>query len=253
MWADWAPQHTPANASWAPIESLPRPNIRDEGSELTAIMRGMMNAQANDDGWPTFSGKYVEFPRFRKEWWAYRQTYHGHVRDELVCRSLKEKSLASSVRLIVNDIDDLREVWNTLNTCYDKPGRYISEALDPIIKFRAYKPFDSGAVREFYSLLRAAMMGARKAGMLEKLINDQTLPGILGRMPPMDWRQWARERPDWSREPAEEAFWRFVDQKWKDSINVAAAEPPAWGAGGGEGRANPRGAGAGMKEAGKLA
>jgi hypothetical protein len=50
----------------------------------------------------------------------------------------------------------------------------------------------------------------------------------------MDWRQWARERPDWAREPAEEAFWRFVDQKWKDALNVAAAEPPAWGAGGAE-------------------
>jgi hypothetical protein len=233
--------------------SLPRPRLREEGSELTALMRGMMNAQANDDGWPTFSGRYVEFPRFRREWWAYRQTYHGHVRDELVCRILKEKSLASNVRLVVNDIDDLREVWNTLNTCYDRPGKYISEALDPVIKFRSYKPFDSGAVREFYSLLRAAMMGARKAGMLERLINDQTLPGILGRMPPMDWRQWARERPDWSREPAEEAFWRFVDQKWKDAINVAAAEPPAWGAGGGGGRAIPQSGCAGMREANKLA
>ncbi len=48
-------------------ESLPRPRIREEGSDLTTLMRGMMNAQANDDGWPTFSGKYVEFPRFRKE------------------------------------------------------------------------------------------------------------------------------------------------------------------------------------------
>jgi hypothetical protein len=89
--------------------------------------------------------------------------------------------------------------------------------------------------------------------MLERLINDQTLPGILGRMPPMDWWQWARERPEWSREPAEEAFWRFVDQKWKDAINIAAAEPPAWGAGGGERRAAPQGAGPGMREASKLA
>jgi hypothetical protein len=217
-------------------------------------MRGMMTAQANDDGWPTFSGKYVEFPRFRKEWWAYRQTYHGHVRDELVCRILKEKSLAGDARMMVRDIDDLREVWETLNKCYDRPGKYISEALEPIIKFRTYKPFDSKAVREFYSLLRAAMMGARKAGMLERLINDQTLPGILSRMPPMDWRQWAKERPDWSREPADEAFWRFVDQKWKDAINVAAAEPPAWGAGSGGGKTiGPQSAGAGVKEAGKLA
>jgi hypothetical protein len=153
------------------------------------------------------------------------------VRDELVCRSLKEKSLASNVRLLVNDIDDLREAWDTLNTCYDRPDKYISEALDPVIKFRAYKAFDSGAIREFYSLLRAAMMGARKAGLLGRLINDQTLPGILARMPPADWRQWAKERPNWMREATEEAFWNFVDQKWRDALKVAAAEPPAWGGG----------------------
>jgi hypothetical protein len=158
--------------------------MREEDGELSTPMRGMMNAQANDSGWPTFSGKYVEYPRFRKEWWAYRQTYHGHVRDELVCRSLKEKSLASHVRLLVNDIDDLREAWDTLNTCFDRPDKYIFEALDPVIKFRSYKAFDSGAIREFYSLLRAAMMGARKAGLLGRLIKDQTLPGILARDAP---------------------------------------------------------------------
>ncbi len=135
-------------------------------------MQGLMGAQANDSGWPTFNGKYVEYPRFRKEWWAYRQTYHGHVRDELVCRSLKERSLASSVKVLVNDIDDLWEACNTLDTCFDCPGKYIAEALEPVVKFRSYKMFDNGAVREFYSLLRAAMMGARKAGLLHRLIND---------------------------------------------------------------------------------
>jgi hypothetical protein len=229
----WPPPRMPVNAAWPPAESLPRPKLRGEEGELSALMRGMMNAQANDNGWPTFSGKFMEYPRFRREWWAYRQTYHRHVRDELVCRCLKEKSLASNVRVMVNDIDDLREVWDTLNTCYDRPDRYISEALEPVVTFRVYKPFDSGAVREFYSLLRAAMMGARKAGMLGRLINDQTLPDVLRRMPPMDWRQWARERPNWMRESTEEAFWNFVDQKWRDALNVAAAEPPAWGAGSG--------------------
>jgi hypothetical protein len=155
------------------------------------------------------------------------------VRDELVCRSLKERSLASHVRLLVNDIDDLREAWNMLDTCFDRPEKYISEALDPVVKFRSYKAFDNGAIREFYSILRAAMMGARKAGLLGRLINDQTLPGILAKMPPTDWRRWAKERPVWMREAIEEAFWNFVDQKWRDALNVAAAEPPAWGAGGG--------------------
>jgi hypothetical protein len=93
--------------------------------------------------------------------------------------------------------------------------------------------FDNGAIREFYSLLRAAMMGARKAGLLHRLINNQTLPSILAKMPPNDWRQWARERPTWMREAIKEAFWAFVDQKWRDALNVAAVEPAGWGAGSG--------------------
>jgi hypothetical protein len=237
--SEWPPAHTPATTAWPPTESLPRPKMRGAGGKLSVLMRGMMNAQANDSGWPTFSRRYVEYPRFRKEWWAYRQTYHGHVRDELACRSLKERSLASYVRLLVNDIDDLREAWDTLDTCFDRPEKYISEALGPVIKFRSYKAFDNRAIREFYSILRAAMMGARKAGLLGRLINDQTLPGVLARMPPKDWRQWARERPVWMREAIEEAFWNFVDQKWRDALNVAVAEPPAWSTGGG-GRAAPQ-------------
>jgi hypothetical protein len=201
------------------------------GNELGNLMRGLLGAQANDSGWPTFSGKYAEYPRFRKEWWAYRRTYHGHVRDELVCRSLKERSLTSSVKILVNDIEDLQEAWNTLDTCFDRPEKYIAEALEPIVRFRSYKMFNNSAIREFYSLLRAAMMGARKAGLLHRLINDQTLPSILGKMPPNDWCQWARERPMWMREAIEEAFWGFVDQKRRDALNVAAAELAGWGTG----------------------
>jgi hypothetical protein len=150
----------------------------------------------------------------------------------------------------VNDIDDLREAWDTLDTCFDRPEKYISEALDPVVQFRSYKAFDNGAIQEFYSILRAAMMGARKAGLLRRLINDQTLPGILARMPPTGWRQWAKERPVWMREAIEEAFWNLVDQKWRDALNVAAAEPLAWGAGGGGRSASQDGA---KKEATKSA
>ncbi len=195
------------------------------GSEVAVLMHSLAGAQANDSGWPTFSGKYVEYPQFRKDWRAYRHTYHGHVRDELVCRSLKEKSLASSVRILVNDIEDLKEAWGTLDTCFDRLEKYITEALDPVVKFKGYKVFDSGAVGEFYSLLRAAMMGAKKAGLQHRLINDQTLPGILARMPANDWRQWAKEKPIWLGNVMEEAFWTFVDQKWRDALNVAVAEP----------------------------
>jgi hypothetical protein len=52
-------------------------------------------------------------------------------------------------------------------------------------------------------------------------------------MPASDWRQRARERPIWIGNVVEEAIWAFVDQKWKDVLNVAAAEPAGLGLGGG--------------------
>jgi hypothetical protein len=44
----WPPVHMPATTAWPPMESLPRPRIRGTGGELSVLMRGMMNAQAND-------------------------------------------------------------------------------------------------------------------------------------------------------------------------------------------------------------
>ncbi len=82
-------------------------------------------------------------------------------------------------------------------------------------------------------------MGAWKAGLLHWLVNDQMLPGILAKMPANNWRQWARERPEWIRGAIEEGFWTFVDQKWRDALNVVAAKPAGWGQGGS--RAGPPG------------
>ncbi len=45
------------------------------------------------------------------------------------------------------------------------------------------------------------------------------------RMLHTDWKQWAKERPLWICEDVKEALWRFVDQKKKDALNVAATEP----------------------------
>jgi hypothetical protein len=47
--------------------------------------------------------------------------------------SIKEKSLASSVRILINNIEDLRGAWDMLDTFFDCPEKYLLEALEPII------------------------------------------------------------------------------------------------------------------------
>jgi hypothetical protein len=82
--------------------------------------------------------------------------------------------------------------------------------LQPIVEFRRYKVIDSAAIREFYSLTRAAIKGAKGIGKLTLLINDQTIPKIMRKMPYTDWKEWATKRPEWMRGDLASAFEKFV-------------------------------------------
>jgi hypothetical protein len=195
---------------------------------LMDFMRSFGQMQANDSGWPTFDGRYVSYPRFKKEWEAYRQTYHSAVSNDLAARTLRDKCLQGDALQMVSHLDDLRKMWETLDTCYKRPEKYMEEALQPIVDFRRYKISHSAAVREFYSLLRAAIKGARRIGRIELLINNQTIPRIMGKMPHVDWKEWATKRPDWMRQDVTTAFEAFIERKWLDALNVAAAEPASW-------------------------
>jgi hypothetical protein len=152
--------------------------------DLVSLLRNLGRAQADDAGRPLFNGKYVTYPQFKKERWAYWRTYHAHIREELICRALKVKCLGPNLKALVGDVEELDELWDMLDICYDQPEQYIAEFLEPIIRFRKYKVFEHTAIGEFYSLLRSVMMGARGVNLLRKLINEQTLPGIMSRMPP---------------------------------------------------------------------
>jgi hypothetical protein len=48
-------------------------------------------------------------------------------------------------------------------------------------------------------------------------------------MPYADWKEWAMKRPEWMREDLGPMFKKFVERKWQDTLNMAAAEPQPWG------------------------
>ncbi len=77
------------------------------------------------------------------------------------------------------------------------PREVHTEALEPIVKFKRYtcKAFEHITTREFYSLLREAMRGARGVHLLWNLINEQTLPGIMSCVPRGDWNSVLRRGP----------------------------------------------------------
>ncbi len=89
-------------------------------------------------------------------------------------------------------------------------------------------------------MVRAAIKGARKIGRVELLVNDQTIPKIMSRMPPSDWKEWATKRPGWMGQDAALAFEEFIERKWLDALNIAATEPVPWKGDGEKGAKGPR-------------
>jgi hypothetical protein len=151
------------------------------------------------------------------------------VNNDLAAKALRDKCIQGDALRMVSHHNDLREIWETLDTCFERPEKFMEEVLRPIMEFRRYKVIDSTAVREFYSLLRAAIKGAKGIGRLGLLINDQTVPKIMSKMPYTDWKEWAAKRPEWMQEDLGSAFKGFVERKWQDALNIAAAEPSSWG------------------------
>ncbi len=151
------------------------------------------------------------------------------MNNDLAAKALRDKCIQGDALRMVSHLDDLREIWETLDTCFERPEKYMEEVLRPIVEFRRYKVANSAAVREFYSLLRAAIKGAKGIGRQGLLVNEQTVPKIMGKMPYTDWKEWATSRPEWMQEDLGSAFEEFVEQKWQDALNIAAAEPSSWG------------------------
>ncbi len=62
-------------------------------ADLASLLRGWGQLKATDSGWPVFYGKYMNYPRFKKEWVAYRETFHSVMNDDLAAKNQREKCM----------------------------------------------------------------------------------------------------------------------------------------------------------------
>ncbi len=119
----------------------PRPRLGSEriatkGSHqgLVGLLHSLNQDKGNDIGWPIFNRKYVNYLRFKKEWWEYWQTYNGLVGDELVARILRDQCASSDAKAIIDNVEGLDTIWRMLETCYRRPEN--NESLKLILSFR---------------------------------------------------------------------------------------------------------------------
>jgi hypothetical protein len=74
-------------------------------TDLSALLRGWGQLRANDNGWPVFDGRYASYPRFKKEWVAYRETYHSIVNNDLAAKTLREKCVKGDTHKMISHLE----------------------------------------------------------------------------------------------------------------------------------------------------
>jgi hypothetical protein len=67
--------------------------------------------KANVMGCPRFNDKFVTYPQFEKEWWAYRITHHDLVGGNLVAKNLRENCVNNEVRKMIRNKQNLDKMW----------------------------------------------------------------------------------------------------------------------------------------------
>ena len=210
----------------APLGGRFGPN--NQQMEFMRMMSGYADIKADKDGWPKFDGKYVSYPSFRREWWAYWESYFRDMRPEILLRVFKEKCISAAVLSVIGGGDSIEEVWASLDACYMRPEKFAAEALEPILQFRKYRPHDPVAIRDLYSALRGAIQAAKRVGFLGDLLTSHTIPLIMEKLPRSDRTQWATARRAWSQPGMlQGTFDHFVDRKWRDAVDTAAMEQSA--------------------------
>jgi hypothetical protein len=150
------------------------------------------------------------------------------VCNTLAAKVLRERNVSGDALKMIRYLEDLSKIWETMDTCYERPEKYMAEVLKPILEFRKYRMYDNASVRKFYSLLRTTVKTARTVWHLRLLINDHTVPRIMGRMLHGGWEEWVTNCTEWIHKNVEDVFERFVEQNLKDPLNVAAAELANW-------------------------
>jgi hypothetical protein len=112
-------------------------------------------------------------PQILEEWWAYRRTYHAHVRDELGCRTLKEKCLSTIIKALVGDIEG-RE---TLDTSSVGQRSILLRHMNLLSNSK-----DARSLTCCHQGILFAAEGthhrSKGSPLLQKLINKQMLSGI---------------------------------------------------------------------------
>jgi hypothetical protein len=101
-----APEGSPFMRDPARERAGPGVGSQPTSSDIVTLLRGWGQLRANDSSWPVFDGRYASYPRFKKEWEAYRETYHSIVNDDLAAKTLREKCVKGDAHKMVGHLGD---------------------------------------------------------------------------------------------------------------------------------------------------
>jgi hypothetical protein len=114
--------------------------------------------------------------------------------NHLMAKTLRKNCLSGDAQKMAGNVENLDKIWD-IGHLLQETGKVHGQSL--VAHSRVQKIQDSGQRgRQGVLLLNEIYHQKRKnRSKLKLLINDQTIPRIMGKMSHTDWKQWAPSQP----------------------------------------------------------
>jgi hypothetical protein len=115
--------------------------------------------------------------------------------NDQVPNTLSEKLLNEEVRKMISNIENLNRMWKTVDTCYQRPKKYISEVLQSVTNSEKNQDVRQHGYQRILLPAKSCHQRGQSRGSPETAHEQANSPGIIGKMPVADWKQWAVNMP----------------------------------------------------------
>jgi len=206
---------------------------------MHAKLMTMQGQTGKNSGYPYFDGTLKDYPKFRRRWHTFQDTYHKATPQRELVNLFRENCLEKKVADRLRCEETMAGCWRVLDPFYSRPTQYAQDLMSEITATRKIQYSEYERLFEYYALIRGNITEARKANLEETLLTQANIALMEHPLPMREIEEWRNRQAKYAPRYHAEAFVEFVYDREEWALkNVAYSTAPSSHSSSGE---NPKG------------
>ena len=188
----------------------------------------MQGQTGKNSRYPYFDGTLKDYPKFRRRWHTFQDTYHKATPQRKLVNLFRENCLEKKVADRLRCEETMAGCWRVLDPFYSRPTQYAQDLMSEITATRKIQYSEYERLFEYYALIRGNITEARKANLEETLLTQANIALMEHPLPMREIEEWRSRQAKYAPRYHAEAFVEFVYDREEWALkNVAYSTAPS--------------------------